>query len=46
VDLPDSTTVKWYDISNAAWDSKADSDGGPERLSTPDAGYWVAVVRT
>lgn len=22
------------------------ADGGPERLSTPDSGYWVAVVRT
>jgi len=45
VELPDSTTVEWYDVETACWAEERDVTNGPERLSTPDDGRWVAVVR-
>jgi len=43
--LPETTTVTWYDVDDTSRGPETSVGSGVERLSTPGAGYWVAIVR-
>ena len=40
----DPNELRWYDVESNSWGETTRLEGGATRLSTPDQGYWVAVV--
>ncbi|MFB6296436.1 MAG: hypothetical protein ABEH66_06315 [Halobacteriales archaeon] len=45
IDVPDSATVAWYDVSAPGWVEEEGAGSVPGRLSPPGEGFWVAAIR-